>query len=658
MQIHGLVLGKYRIEKLINNGSFASVFRAKEELTNRTVAIKVLPKTVYPSGRMRYLLTELSAMGRNWGHSNIVSIHTVEPGDDEYVAYIVMEYIDGPSLLQLITMKPPSPNLAMNIALDICRGLMAAHEQNIIHRDIKPQNILLTSDQIAKISDFGVARILEATTDYAGTITGTRRYMAPEQYEGNYDYRADLYSTGLILYEMFMSKFPFRGKTHDEIQMRKQSEEIEFDHKVSEDICAILQKALHRDVQARYQTAAQLYNDLDCIRKKWYAAEVRQIMKNQLNPAIQKATLSEQRKELGLPVEMAEKIELEVADEQKAEVQKQQRLHLEQQASEHYDKATRLIGTTQAQQALQEIQQAHRLYLNDVQATKRADWIFRHLSDLMVSPKPFSTAKELIKFADQLPAAEVSEIKKWVDKQFPDNESSEKASTAGSEVLPADRGTGFNLTRQSLNPQETAPEFVLQKLHEVVRTPHERIAAQMRRAAEEYAQAGKSRRSRTEYKKLGEFYKKSAESFVESEDWESSADCYARAQLAYTVARRHSRARLCAQEAGTYYAMWADTLERQQHRAEAGRLYALAADYYAHASLWDAVNEGLSRAAICYFNVAENARTSGNLSLSYNYCERILVLSKRMTKASNAVAGARKLLWEMETLFTTNQQAI
>ena len=218
MQINGLVLGKYRIEKLINHGSFASVFRAKEEFTNRTVAIKVLPKSVYPTGRMRYLLTELSAMGRNWGHPNIVSIHTVEPGDDEYVAYIVMEYVDGLSLRQLITAQPPEASLAMNIALDICQGLIAAHEQNIIHRDIKPQNILLTSDKVAKISDFGVARILEASTDYAGTITGTRRYMAPEQYGGNYDYRADLYSTGLILYEMFLGKFPFRGKTQDEMQ--------------------------------------------------------------------------------------------------------------------------------------------------------------------------------------------------------------------------------------------------------------------------------------------------------------------------------------------------------------------------------------------------------------------------------------------------------
>ena len=550
-------------------------------------------------------------------------------------------------------MKPPPLSLAMNIALDICRGLMAAHAQNIIHRDIKPQNILLTSDQVAKISDFGVARILEATTDYAGTITGTRRYMAPEQYEGSYDYRADLYSAGLILYEMFMGKFPFRGKTQDEIQVRKQSEDIEFDHKVSEDIRGILQKALHRDAQSRYQTASELYNDLDRIRREWYTDAVRQTVRSQLNPAIQDATLSEQRKELRLAVEAAEKIELEVAAEQKVEAEKQKQLQLEQQVSEHYDKAVQLIGAIQSQEALQEMQQAHRLYLNGVQATKKADRIFRHLSDMMVSPQPLSTAKELIGLIDQLPATEVSEIKEWFNKQFPVNQPS-KETSADLGLSSTDGGTGSDLTLQPLNPQETAPEFVLRKLHEVVQTSYERIAARTRQSAEEYALGGKSRRSRAEYKKLAEFYKKSAESFVESENWGSGADCYARAQLAYTAARRHSRARQCAQEAGTYYAMRADDLERQQSWAEAGRLYALAADHCAHANLWDAVDEGLSRATICYLNVAENARALGNLSVSYNYCERILVISKKMTKASNAAAGARKLLREMESLFATN----
>ena len=651
MQINGLALGKYRIEKLINNGSFASVFRAKEEFTNRTVAIKVLPKSIYPTGRMRYLLTELSAMGRNWGHSNIVSIHTVEPGDAEYVAYIVMEYVDGPSLRQLITSQPPEASLAMNIALDISRGLIAAHDQHIIHRDIKPQNILLTSDQVAKISDFGVARILEASTDYAGTITGTRRYMAPEQYEGNYDYRADLYSTGLILYEMFLGKFPFRGKTQDEIQVRKQSEEIDFDQRLPEDMREILRKALHRDVRARYQTAAELYNDLDRIRKQWYADAIRQINTSQSNPAIQGAMLSEHRKVLRLSAEAAEKIELNVSEEQKAKTEKQSQLQLETQINLHYDKAIQLIGGTQSQQALQEVQQAHRLYLNSAKAAKKADWIFRHLSDLMTPSQSPATAEAMIELIDQLPADEVSALRDWFNNQSSPSGLAEIPSSVDSEAAPTDSGTGSDLTFLSFSPQDTAPEFVLRKLHESVQAPHERIAAQTHQSAEEYAQAGKSRRSRTEYKKLGEFYRKSAENFIESQNWESAADCCARARLAFTAARRYSHARQYAQEAGSYYAMRAESLERQQSWPEAGRLYALSADNYAHANLWEAANQSLSRTTICYFNVAENARVAGDLGLSYDYCDRILRISKGMKRTTNAEAGARKLLQEIESLF-------
>ena len=652
MQINGLVLGKYRIEKLINNGSFASVFRAKEEFTNRTVAIKVLPKSIYPSGRMRYLLTELSAMGRNWGHSNIVSIHTVEPGDDEYVAYIVMEYVDGPSLRQLITATPVRRNLAINIALDICRGLIAAHGQNIIHRDIKPQNILLTSDEIAKISDFGVARILEASTDYAGTITGTRRYMAPEQYEGSYDYRADLYSTGLILYEMFMGKFPFRGKTQAEIQVRKQSEEVEFDYKLPQDMREILQRALHRNAQARYQTASDLYTDLDHVRKKWYADSVRHAMTNQSNPAIQGAMLSEHRKELRVSAEAAEKIELDVSEEQKTKAEKQTELQLETQVNLHYDKAIQLIGGTQSQQALQEVQQAHRLYLSSIKATKKADWIFRHLSDLMDPPQPPSTAQEMIGFIDQLSPSEVAELRALLNNRFSSSASTDPPAAVATGPPPTDSGTGSDLTLQPLSPQETAPEYVLRKLHEVIQEPHESHAAKIRQSAEENAQAGKSRRSRAEYKKLGDFYKISADHFIESEDWELGADCYARARLAYTASRRYSRARHCAQEAGTHYAMRADALEREQTWADAGRLYALSADNYAHANLWEAANQSLSRTTICYFNVAENARVIGDLSLTYDYCDRILRISKRLKRATNAEAGARKLLREIENLFT------
>ena len=370
---------------------------------------------------------------------------------------------------------------------------------------------MLTTDQVAKISDFGVARILEASTDYAGTITGTRRYMAPEQYEGSYDYRADLYSTGLILYEMLMGRFPFRGKTQDEIQVRKQSEGIEFDYKLPQDMREILQRALQRNVQARYQTASELYNDLDHIRKKWYADAVRHTMTNQSDPAIQGAMLSEHRKDLRVSAEVAEKIESEISEEQKAKAEKQNQLQLETQVNLHYDKAIQLLGSTQSQQALQEVQQAHRLYLNSVKATKKADWIFRHLSDLMAPPQPPSTAKEVIGLIDQLSASEISELRTLLNNRLSSSPAADMPSAVGSGPLPTDLGTGSDLTFQPLNPQETAPEFVLRKLHEVVQAPHERIAAQIRQLAEEYAQAGKSRRSRVEYKKLGEFYRESRE---------------------------------------------------------------------------------------------------------------------------------------------------
>ena len=656
MQIDGLVLGKYRVEKLINNGSFASVFRATEELTNRTVAIKTLPKSIYPTGRMRYLLTELSAMGMNWGHPNIVSIHTVEPGDGEYVAYIVMEYIDGPSLRQLTTVKPPAPHLAINIALDIACGLVAAHEHKIIHRDIKPQNILLTSKQRAKISDFGVARILEATSDYAGTITGTRKYMAPEQYQGNYDYRADLYSTGLILYEMLMGKFPFRGKSHDEIQMKKQFPEIEFSDKLPDDLCRLLRKALHRDVKARYQTAVEMYNDLDQLRKNWYSDAAGKTIESVSDVSIRRATLSKHREDLRLSIDAAEKIELEILYKQSEVAKKQKQLELESRVDAHYDQAIQYLRSPQAELALQEIQQAHRLYLSDVEATKKADRVFRSLFDLVAAPQSPSTAADFMASINQLSANEILEFKTQFYDQFPPSEPAEAASASSSYVHDTDDGSSSSSSgNQASNTAGPSPELVLRQLHEVVQNPHEIIAAQIRQSAEESAQQRKDRRARGEYKKLGEFYKKSATNFIQSEDWELVASCYARSQLAYIAARRHGSARQSAREAGMYYARLADAFERQKDWVEAGRLYTLSGEHYAHAELPENADESWLRATICYFNIAEDTRAAGNLNMAYDYCDKVLVIGKEMHKASNAVTGARKLIQEIETLFTANQ---
>ncbi|MFB3040526.1 MAG: serine/threonine protein kinase [Candidatus Poribacteria bacterium] len=660
MQINGLVLGKYRIEKLINTGSFASVFRAKEEFTNRAVAIKALSKSIYPSGRMRYLLTELSAMGMNWGHQNIVSLYTVEPGDDEYVAYIVMEYVDGPSLRKLMAVKPPPPNSAINIALDICRGLIAAHDRNIIHRDIKPQNILMTSDRVAKISDFGVACILEATNEYAETVAGTRKYMAPEQYEGNYDYRIDLYSTGLICYEMFVGSFPFQGRNHDEIQMMKQCKELQFPDELSEDLRKFLQKALHSDPRARYQTAMEMYNDLDRIRKNWYTKAVQKAMDTHSdsiysNSAILETQLSEFREDLRLSTEAAEVTELQIRHEKQAEKEQQTHHELDERASEHYNRAGRYIDSDDPQCALQEIQQAHRLYLTDIHATKKADGAFRKLSEKIV---PFSlptTAQELIKLIDEFPADEMLVLQEWFHNQFPPSESSV---SSFSSALPL--ATDERILLGSEHPQppidEASPEFLLMQLHDQPQYPYEDQAAQICRLAEEYAKQGKRRKAWSAYKKLGEFYRKRAQELMESKDWELIADCYARSRLAYIVTHRFGSARRCAHNAAIYYDKLAEQLEKRQRWTEAGRLYTLSAEHYAHAEIPKKADESRLHTTVCYFNVAENARMAGNLEHAYDYCERTLLIAQGMPRPSNAATGARKLIKEIEALFTVNLQ--
>ena len=660
MQINGLVLGKYRIEKLINTGSFASVFRAKEEFTNRMVAIKALSKSIYPSGRMRYLLTELSAMGMNWGHQNIVSLYTVEPGDDEYVAYIVMEYVDGTSLRKLIAVKHPPSSSAISIALDICRGLIAAHDRNIIHRDIKPQNILMTSNRVAKISDFGVACILEATNEYAGTVAGTRKYMAPEQYEGNYDYRIDLYSTGLICYEMFVGSFPFPGINHDEIQMMKRYKELQFPDGLSEDLREFLQKALHPDPRARYQTAMEMYNDLDRIRKNWYTKAVQKAMdtySNSIysNSAILETQLSEYREDLRLSTEAAEVTELQIRHEKQAEKEQQTHHELDKRADKHYNRAVQYIGSGDPQCALQEVQHAHRLYLTDIHATKKADGVFRKLFETITSLSPPTTAQELIKLVDELPADEMLVLQEWFHTQFPPSESS--ISSFSSSLPPMINERGLPASKHSQPPiDEASPEFLLMQLHDQPQYPYEDQAAQICRLAEQYTQQGKRRKARSAYKKLGGFYRKRAQELMKSKDWELISDCYARSRLAYIVIRRFGSARRCAHNAAIYYDKLAAQFEKRQRWAEGGRLYTLSAEHYAHAEIPKKADESRLHTTVCYFNVAENARMAGNLEQAYDYCERTLLIAQGMQRPSNAATGARKLMREIEALFTANLQ--
>ena len=651
MQINGLVLGKYRIEKLINNGSFASVFRAREELTGRIVAIKALPKSIYPPERLRYLLTELSAMTLNWGHENIVSIHTVEPGEDDYVAYIVMEYIDGPTLYDRMSTESFAPTRAINIALDICRGFIAVHARNIIHRDIKPQNILLTSDYRAKISDFGVARILEATNDLAETLTGTRKYMAPEQYDGEYDYRVDLYSLGFILYEMLTGRFPFRGKNHNEIKMKKLDVEVDFSNELPDEFSEFLYKVLHRDVNVRYQTATEMYEDLNRIRESWYERSVRNMLSVHEDLDTLHAKLSKDRKELRISTDVAEKIELELRYDWLIEEERRKQDRLGREMDTHYELAIQCLNDANPVDALQEVQKAHRLHSMEVEHTKKTEEIFLALSDALATNSTPSTANELADLIRRLSANEFQAFEAWFTEhrvQGAHNESTDFSDSGSREAR--ENGSFPHIALQPTPVGEPPAEVLLRTLHEDPRYPHEVKAARILNSAEQNARV-RTKRARSEYKKLGDFYRQAALAFVASEDWERVADCYVRARFAYIAARRFGSARQIAHQAGIYYSKFAEDMENQQRWTEAGGHYIFSAEHYTHGESVDAADESRLRATICYLNAAEDARTVEDIQRIYDYCEKIFSIAKTMQRSSKAVTAARKLVEETENSF-------
>jgi hypothetical protein len=192
----------------------------------------------------------------------------------------------------------------------------------------------------------------------------------------------------------------------------------------------------------------------------------------------------------------------------------------------------------------------------------------------------------------------------------------------------------------------------LKSLHEEIRNSHEIEATEICQSAEEYARQRKARRSRSEYKRLGEFYRKQADQFIASEAWGLASECYARSRLAYIAARRFGNAKQSAGDAGIHYATSAALLERGQSWAEAGRLYVLSAEQYEYTEQSEPADESRMRATICYFNVAEDARAAGKLKQAYDFCEKTLMIEKEMRRPSKAATGARKLINEIEGLFS------
>lgn len=641
MKIDQLVLGKYRLLEFLNSGGFSSVFRAREEMTNRTVALKALAKAAYPAGRIKFLFNEFQAMSKIWGHPNIVSIHTVEPGMDDYAAWIVMEYVDGKSLYELMREGPLPLTDTINIGLDICLGLKEAHAHRIVHRDIKPQNILLTSDKQAKIADFSIARIFGEGTEFAETIAGTQRYMSPEQHLGNCDYRADLYATSLILYQTVTGRFPFSGKSLD-IEKKKAAGQIEDIDECPEVLRSFIQKALHRQLSERHQNATEMYEELDQIRQNEYSKQSLQLIDASVNsddPRLAEA-LERCRRTFGLSLEAAEQINQNIFFHRwQKEVNAKQK-KLVTQAHKHYTLATRYIESKNYSGIFEEIRKAACLSVDDQGLVRTVDNLFRQLSTQAPPLAANPTVEEVITFIQKLSDNEKAVLRAWFEHE---ELVSEEQDTETIPIQPLVKTS--NSYRMVI--EKASPEFLLNQVHIDIQYPHEKEACHILQKIRICKQQGQMRQYHTFYRKLGNFYQKQARNFARGDRLELVANCYMRAGLAYAVVEKHRLARRNAKNGGIYYTRLAQQFELQRSWEEAGKSYILAAFNYSYANLPAPVQECYKGATSCYFNAAEDARFNRELQTAYDYYMLIMTIGERMSAPTKIITESQKLLSEI-----------
>lgn len=265
-----ILSGRYEILEEIGKGGMAHVYKAHCRLLNRTVAVKVLRNDLEGGEEFteRFNIEAQSAAGLT--HPNIVSIYDV--GEDNGRHYIVMEYIEGVTLKEYIKEHGRLSNFeAASIASQICGALEAAHTKNIVHRDIKPHNIMITSDNLVKVTDFGIARASSGSTLQAGdSILGSVHYISPEQARGGYvDCKSDIYSLGIVLYEMLTGSVPFESDSPIAVAMKHLEEKpknpCELNPDVPEELQEIVLKAMSKETRNRYQTVGAMKSDLEAI---------------------------------------------------------------------------------------------------------------------------------------------------------------------------------------------------------------------------------------------------------------------------------------------------------------------------------------------------------------------------------------------------------
>jgi eukaryotic-like serine/threonine-protein kinase len=214
--------GRYELEKLVGSGGMSSVYRANDRMLERKVALKILHSRLGDDDEYVERFRREARAVAQLAHPNIVTV--IDRGEDEGRQFIVFEYIDGKTLKELADAEGPmSIDDVLSLGIGVASGLAFAHERGIVHRDVKPQNVLLNGDGRAKVTDFGIARSLDVEhgVTQTGTVLGTSNYIAPEQASGQpIDDRSDVYSLGVVLYELLTGEVPFPGESFVAVAMK------------------------------------------------------------------------------------------------------------------------------------------------------------------------------------------------------------------------------------------------------------------------------------------------------------------------------------------------------------------------------------------------------------------------------------------------------
>ena len=260
---------RYELEELVGTGGMSSVFRAHDRLLERTVALKVLHSQYTDDEEYVERFRREARAAASLSHPNIATV--IDRGEHEGRQFIVFEYVDGGSLKELIERRGAAPvATALELAMQIAKGLSFAHQQGLIHRDVKPQNVLMNGDGQAKVTDFGIARSLDVKhgMTQTGTVLGTSDYIAPEQAQGQrVDEHTDVYSLGVVLYEMLLNEVPFPGESFVAIAMRHINEEPPSIRDKRPDVPPRVEAAVHRamakDPEARFQTMGDFCRELE-----------------------------------------------------------------------------------------------------------------------------------------------------------------------------------------------------------------------------------------------------------------------------------------------------------------------------------------------------------------------------------------------------------